>query len=94
MNNIIRLLKLQIDNKSDLLKTATPGSIAKSLVKTLVLVLLGMVGVGFLLSKVFVLGFLITRELLALVLLCIQAVTLVFAIGSLINTLYLSKDNE
>ena len=94
MNNIIRLLHLQIDNKSDILKTASPKSMILPLVKTVILMLLGMLGVSFALSRIFVLGFAITEELLSLVLLCIQVVTFVFAVGSLVNTLYLSRDNE
>ena len=94
MKTVLSLLKLQIDNKSDLLKTATPKTMFLALAKAIILIALGTLGVSFGLSKIFVLGFIINRELLALVLLFTQAISLVFAVGNVINTLYLSKDNE
>lgn len=94
MKTVLSLLKLQMDNKSDLLKTASPKTMLPALTKAIVLIALATLGVSFGLSKIFVLGFLINRELLAIVLLFTQAVSLVFAVGNVINTLYLSKDNE
>ena len=94
MKTIFALLKLQLDNKSNLLKTASPKTMMLSICKTATFLILGILGVGFGLSKVFNLGLIINRELLAIVLLLTQAISLVFAVGNIINTLYLSKDNE
>ena len=94
MNTVLSLLRLQIDNKSDLLKAARPRTMLPALFKAAALIALGTFGVSFGLSRIFNLGFLINRELLALVLLITQAISLVFAIGNIMNTLYLSKDNE
>ena len=94
MRTVFSLLKLQLDNKSDLFKTARPKTMIPAILKAIILLALATLGVGFGLSKIFGLGFRINRELLALVLLLTQGVSLAFAIGSIINTLYLSKDNE
>lgn len=94
MRTVLSLLKLQIDNKSDMLKTASPKTMITAIVKAAVLMGLATVGVSYGLSKIFILGFLINRELLALVLLLTQLVSLAFAVGNIINTLYLNNDNE
>ena len=94
MKKILMLLKLQLDNTSDILKTANPKTMITSIIKYVVLMALGYVGVSFALSKIFVLGFIINQELLAIVLLLLQLISLVFAVGNIINTLYLSRDNQ
>ena len=94
MKTILSLLKLQMDNKSDLLKTASPRTMLPALFKVIALMALATLGVSFGLSKIFILGFIINQELLAIVLLATQAISLVFAVANIINTLYLCKDNE
>lgn len=94
MKTILSLLKLQIDNKSDMLKTANPKTMIPAVLKAVVLIALATFGVSYGLSRIFVLGFIINKELIALVLLLTQLISLAFAVGNIINTLYLSKDNE
>ena len=94
MNTLLSLLKFQIDNKTDLLKASSPKAMIKAILRVVVLLSLITYGVGFALSKVLVLGFLVTPELLGLVLLITQAISLVFATATVINTLYLARDNE
>lgn len=94
MSTILSLLRLQIDNKTDLLKTAKPKTMAMAIIKVLVFLALITLGVNFALSKVFVLGFAINAELLSVLLLVTQLISLAFAVGSVINTLYLCNDNE
>ena len=94
MKKVLMLLKLQLDNTSDVLKTASPKTMIPALGKYLVLMVLGTLALSFALSKIFVLGFIINQELLAFVLLLIQLVSLAFAVGRVINTLYLSRDNQ
>ena len=94
MRKILMLFKLQMDNKSDLFKTVNPKVMLPALLKSVVLILLATLAVSFGLSKVFVLGFAINQELIGLVLLLTQLVSLVFATGNVINTLYLSRDNQ
>ena len=94
MRKILMLFKLQMDNKSDILKTVNPRAMFLALAKSVVLIVLASLALSFALSKVFILGFIINRELISLVLLLTQLVSLVFAIGNVINTLYLCRDNE
>lgn len=94
MATILNLLKLQIDNKTDLLKTASPYKMLISIAK-IILLLVGLVaGVEFVLFRVFILGVIANEQLIAIVLVITQAVSLVFAVGHIINTLYFCKDNE
>ncbi|MBR2929753.1 MAG: hypothetical protein IKC32_00855 [Clostridia bacterium] len=94
MRTVLSLLKLQIDNKTDLLKTASPKTMIPAVLRIVVLLALAVVGIGFALSRIFNLGFIINAELMAIVLVITQLISLFFAIGTVINTLYLSKDNE
>ncbi len=94
MSTVLRLLKLQIDNKTDLLKTATPKTMITAISKALFLLILGTFGVSLALSRVMILGFAVNAELLSLILLVTQIISLAFATGNVINTLYLCKDNE
>ena len=95
MGTILNLLKLQIDNKTDILKAASPKKMIVSLLKVILLLALLIFGVSFAISSIKILiNFQINAAFLALVLLVVQGVSLVFAVGHIINTLYLSKDNE
>ncbi|MBE6634892.1 MAG: hypothetical protein E7617_01650 [Ruminococcaceae bacterium] len=94
MKTVLSLLKLQMDNKSDLLKTATPRTMLPAVARVLVILILSYLGVSFGLSKIFSLGLLGNRELLSLVLLATQIISLIFAVGNIINTMYMSRDNE
>ena len=94
MKKVLMLFKLQMDNKSDLFKTVSPRTMIPALLKALALMVLGTLALSFGLSKIFILGFVINQELLGIVLTCMQLVSLAFAIGNVINTLYLSRDNQ
>ena len=94
MGTILNLLKLQIDNKTDILKTASPKKMAMSIFKTALLLLLITVAMVIVLLRIFSLGIRINEELIAIVLLFIQGIALFFAVGNIIGTLYLSRDNE
>ena len=94
MTMILDLLRLQIDNKTDLFKTATPKKMALSIFKVLMLMLIAIVAVTVILFRVFALGFHVNAELLAIVLLVIQGASICFAVGHIISTLYMCRDNE
>ena len=94
MSTLLSLLKFQLDNKTDLLKASSPKAMIKAVLRVVLLLMATTYAVGFALSKVLVLGFWITPELLGLVLLVTQAISLIFATATVINTLYLSRDNE
>ncbi len=93
MTTIFNLLRLQIDNKTDLFKTASPQKMILSVIKVLVLLVAAVLGVTFPLSKIFSLGININAELLAIVLLVVQAASICFAVGHIISTLYMCRDN-
>ena len=86
MGTILNLLKLQIDNKTDLLKTASPKKMIVSLLKIILLLALITVGVAIVFLRFFILGIAVNASFLALVLLITQAISLVFAVGHIINT--------
>ena len=94
MRATLNLLRLQIDNHTDLLKTASPSKMGVAAIKILLLLaaITGALVYGF--TRVFLLGFAINAELIALILLIVQALTLVFTVARVISTLYLSRDNE
>lgn len=94
MTMILDLLRLQIDNKTDLFKTATPKKMVVSVFKVLLAMIVGIVGVALLLFRIFSLGIHINAHLLAIMLLVVQGASICFAVGHIINTLYLCHDNE
>ena len=94
MDTILNLLRLQIDNKTDILKTATPKKMALSVFKIALAMIIGIVGISVLLLRVFLLGIHINAELLSIVLLVIQGASICFAVGHIITTLYMCRDNE
>lgn len=94
MKKILQLLKLQIDNTTDLFKTATPKTMLSSLFKVVFVLFAAIFVTSFAMGKIFVIGFKINTELLSLLLMVTQLISLAFAIGSVIKTLYLCRDNE
>ncbi len=94
MEAILRLLKLQIDNKTDVLKTKSLKKMIPAILKIVLTVVALTVVVGLVLFRIFVLGFAVNAQLLAMVLVFLQLVSLLFGIGSVISNLYLQKDNE
>lgn len=87
------LLRLQIDNHTDLLKTASPRKMGMAAIKILLLLAAITAALAFGASRIFLLGFAINAELIALILLIVQAITLAFTVAHVISTLYLSRDN-
>ncbi|MBQ4273839.1 MAG: hypothetical protein IJB94_02565 [Clostridia bacterium] len=94
MRATLNLLRLQIDNHTDLLKTASPRKMVVAAIKILLLLAAITAGLAYGFMRIFLLGFSINAELIALLLLIVQALTLVFTVARVIGTLYLSHDNE
>ena len=94
MHTLIKLLRLQIDNKTDILKTNSLKKMIISVLKRLILLVALTLGIGYLTFGLSGLGFRINAEFLGIVLLALQLISLIFGIGSIITNLYLSKDNE
>ena len=94
MRSTLNLLRLQIDNHTDLLKTASPRKMGVAAIKIILALVAITAALAYAFTHIFILGFAINAELIALVLLVVQALTLVFAVAHIISTLYLSRDNE
>lgn len=94
MKKIFQLLRLQIDNKTDLFKTATPKTMLCSLFKIVFVLFVAIFVTSFAMAKIFIIGFKINTELISVLLMVTQCISLAFAIGSIIKTLYLCRDNE
>ena len=94
MKKVLSLLKMQLDNKTNLLKMTSPKVMIPALLKAIALLVASIGVVWFGLARIFTLGFAINAELFSLVLLVTQLLSLVFAVGNVINTLYLNRDNE
>ena len=94
MQNVLNLLKLQIDNKTDILKTKSPKKMALAVLKALALIVVASLAVWYVEGRIFILNIDINSELVAIILLVTQLISLLFAVGHIINILYLSKDNE
>lgn len=94
MQTILKLFKLQIDNKSDFLKTTNIKKMLFSILKYILIIGAATLLLSVVLLRIFILGFNTNAELIAIVLLVTQIISLFFAIGNVIKNLYLSKDNE
>lgn len=94
MSTVLKLLKLQIDNKTDLFKLKLNSKLIVGWIKKLLLMLVITVVVSFILLQIFAVGFKVNAELLSIVLVVMQFVSLFFAIGNFISNLYFSKDNQ
>ena len=94
MHTVFRLLKLQIDNKTDIIKTATPGKMVVSILKVLFFLVLATVAAYLVLLKIFTVGINVNAELLGFVLLATQVVSVLFATARVVNTLYMCRDNQ
>lgn len=94
MKTVLGLLKLQIDNTTDLLKIKSPKKMVVSLLKVLIPLILVTVAVKLAFQTIFGKGLFINEGMIAITLLITQLISLAFAIGNVINTLYLCKDNE
>lgn len=94
MSTVFNLLKLQIDNKTDLLKTYSPKKMAISIAKAFALILALIVGVRFALSRIFLTGIEVTAELLGIVIAITQVISFCFAVGHIVSVLYMCRDNE
>ena len=95
MSQILELFKLQLDNKYDIFKKKDFKSFFKSFFKYLVLTVAIILVMFLILRKIFFLLFInVNPSLMTLVLIATQAISFIFAVGSIMNTLYFSKDNE
>ena len=92
--NVLKLFKLQIDEKYDIFKTKNAKKMLWSLTKYLFFLAVLTIVFYVLFLRLSLLGFATNAELVSVILLATQIITLLFAVGNLITTLYQSKDNE
>lgn len=95
MSQILELFRLQLDNKYDIFKKKDFKSLFMYMFKYLVLAIAIILVLYIILKKIFFLLFIrVNEDLMAIVLFATQLISFVFAIGSIMRTLYFSKDNE
>ena len=94
MQTVLKLFKLQIDNRYDILKTSNLKKMILQIVKYLILIFAITIVFGIVFFRIFLLGFKINAELIGIVLLITQLISLFFAIGNILTNLYFSKENE
>ena len=94
MQTVLKLFKLQIDNKYDIFKTNNLKKMILQIVKYLLIMFATTIIFGVVFFRIFLLGFKVNAELIGIVLLITQLISLFFAIGNVLTNLYLSKDNE
>lgn len=94
MGTITELVKLQLENKYDLFRTKSPKKMLTSLALILLLLAGLCLGVFIVLKKIATLGFKINTELLGLIIMITQVISLLFGLGNIVFNLYMSKDNE
>lgn len=95
MSQILKLFKFQLDNKYNLFKQKSYKSFLLQLLKYVVIIASITLLLYLILNKiVFLLAIQINAQLIGIVLLFTQAITFFFALANIIQTMYLSKDNE
>ena len=95
MIQILELFKFQLDNKYILFKQKNLLAFVKQFFKFLVIVAAITLAIYLLVQKiVFLLAIEINWQFISIVLVVTQGLTFLFAIASVINSMYLSKDNE
>lgn len=93
-SQIAKLFKLQIDERYDIFKSKNIKKMSFSILKYVFLLAVLTILFYVLLKQIFILNFKINEELISIVLLVTQLIVFLFAIGNIINTLYLNKNNE
>ena len=94
MSQIIKLFKLQFDEKYDILKTGNKKKMLSSIFKYLLVVGLLTVVCYIVFLKIVLLGFATSKQLISIILLITQIISLIFAIGHILKVLFQNKDNE
>ena len=95
MSQIKKLFKLQLDNKFNLFKSKDAKTICLTLLKYFSIIAAITLGLYLILNKVFLLlAIEINSQLIGIVICFMQVITFFFALANIIQTMYLSKDNE
>ncbi len=94
MSQILKLFKIQFDEKFDILKTGNKKKMIGAIIKYLLIIIALTIAFYTVFLKFVLLGFKTREELVSIVLLITQVISLLFAIGHTIKTLFQNKDNE
>ncbi|MBE5736748.1 MAG: hypothetical protein E7356_05315 [Clostridiales bacterium] len=94
MSQIFKLFKLQFDEKFDILKTGNKKKMFGSILKYVLIIAVLTFVCYALFLKFVLLGFVINKQLISIILLASQVVSLLFGIGHIIKVLFQNKDNE
>lgn len=94
MNQVLKLFKLQLDEKYDILKTNNKKKMLWSIFKYFLLLAALTIVFYVLFLRLSLVGFVVNRQLVSIILLVTQIISLFFAVGHIINTLYQNKNNE
>ncbi len=90
----LKLVRLQLDNEFELFRSKNVKNIVFNILKSILLLGVIFYVIMTLLKKFATLGFYINTQLLGILIMVCQLITLVFSIFRIINKLYTSKDNE
>jgi len=94
MRTIIKLFRLQMDDRSDLFKTGNLKKMSVGILKYAFFLLIATLVLVVAVMGVTVFGFSINADLLSLVFAVTQVISFFFALGTIIRDMYSSKDNE
>lgn len=95
MAQILELFRLQMDNKYDIFKHKDVKTFLMLVFKYLILAIAIILTLYLILNKIFFMLFInVNEDLMSIVLFATQAISFVFAVASILRTLYFSKDNE
>lgn len=94
MTQIFKLFKLQFDEKFDILKTGNKKKMFSAILKYLLIITLLTVVCYVVFLKFVLLGFATSKQLVSIILLITQIISLIFAVGHIIKVLFQNKDNE
>jgi hypothetical protein len=94
MNNILKLVKLQIDEKYNFLKTADVVKMLASIGKYFTVVLVLTVVFWYTIARLSTVGIVINAGSMAVFLFVIQVISFCFSIGSIFTNLYFNRGNE
>lgn len=94
MRTIIKLFRLQMDDRSDIFRTDDKKKMFLGILKYLFIILIMTVVFTVAMMLISAFGFKVNKELLAMVLLFSQAISMFFALGTILRDMFFSRENE
>lgn len=94
MQTIIKLFRLQMDDRSDIFRTDDKKKMFLGILKYLFIILVMTVVFTVAMMLISAFGFKVNKELLAIVLLFSQTISMFFALGTILRDMFFSRENE